>query len=167
MNLQWQYRIVHVHALRLCAWLVGYPNFLKSPSVPLESSVVSSTTRLPDVTPYNNFNLTCTASAQEGVVAQKTFTWRRAHPADDTCDDFSVVDDSGDSNLEQPVSTSVLKVTVNETDIGVLRFCCQASVAGASGTSNSVLSIDVVGEFVLFCLVLFLASPGQLDCRES
>ena len=102
------------------------------------------------------------------MVAQKTFTWRRAHPADDTCDDFSVVDDSVDSNLEHPVSTSVLKVTVSETDIGVLRFCCQASVAGASGTSNIVLSIDVVGEFVLFCLVLFLASLlGRLICRES
>ena len=102
------------------------------------------------------------------MVAQKDFAWRKADPADDTCDDFSVVDDSVDSNLEQPVSTSVLKVTVNETDIGVLRFCCQASVAGASGTSNSVLSIDVVGELVLFCLVLFLASLlGWLICRES
>ena len=81
-----------------------------------------------------------------------------ADPADGTCDDFSVVGGNMDSNLEQPVSTSVLKVTVSETDIGVLRFCCQASIAGASGTSNSVLSIDVVGEFVLSCLVLFLTS---------
>ena len=51
-----------------------------------------------------------------------------------------------------------LKVTISETDIGVLRFCYQTSVAGASGTSNNVLSIDVVGEFVLFCLVRFLTS---------
>ena len=109
---------------------------------------MSSTTRLPDVTPYNTFTLTCTATAPEGVVAPKTFTWRRANPANGTCDDFSVVGGNVDSNLEQPVSTSALKVTVTETDIGVLRFCCQASIAGASGTSNSVLSIDVVGEFV-------------------
>ena len=92
------------------------------------------------------------------MVAPKIFTWRRADRADDTCDDFSVVGSNVDSNLEQPVSTSTLNATVSETDIGVLRFCCQASIAGASGTSNSVLSIDVVGEFVLFCLDLFLAS---------
>ena len=97
------------------------------------------------------------------MVAPKTFTWRRADPADDTCGDFSVVGDSVDSNLEQPVSTSALKVTVNETDIGVLCFCCQAGIAGASGTSNSLLSIDVVGEFVLFLTSL----SGRLNCRES
>ena len=84
------------------------------------------------------------------MIAPKVFTWRRADPADDTCNDFSVVGDSVGGNLEQPVSTSALKVSVNETDIGVLRFCCQASIPGVSGTSNSVLSIDVVGEIVLF-----------------
>ena len=51
-----------------------------------------------------------------------------------------------DSNLEQPVSTSIL--TVTETAIGMLHFCCQSSVAGASGSPNNVLSIDVVGESV-------------------
>ena len=61
------------------------------------------------------------------------------------------------------MSVSVLKVTVNETDIGVLRFCCRASIAGGSGTSNSVLSIDVVGEFILFLTSL----SGRLDCMES
>ena len=89
------------------------------------------------------------------------FTWRRADPADGTCDDFRVVGGNMDSNLEQPVSTSVLNVTVSETDIGVLRFCCQASIAGASGTSNSVLSIDVVGEFVF---ILF-GSISDLSIR--
>ena len=84
------------------------------------------------------------------MVAPKTFTWRRADVADDTCGDFSVVGGNVDSNLEQPVSMSALKVTVSETDIGALQFCCQVSIAGASGTSNNVLSIDVVGEFVLF-----------------
>ena len=169
MSLRSQYRVVHVNVLRLCAWLVwwrvNYPILFLIPSVPLELSAVSSTTRLPDVTPYNNFNLTCTATAPEGVVAHKNFIWRKADPADDTCNDFTKVDGNMDSNLEQPVSTSVLNVTVSETDIGVLRFCCQASIAGVSGTSNNVLSIDVVGKFVL---VLVLASlPAWLDCRES
>ena len=62
-----------------------------------------------------------------------------------TCGGFAVVSSNiVNSNLEQPVSTSVL--TVTETAIGTLRFCCQASVAGVSGTPNNVLSIDVVGE---------------------
>ena len=62
-----------------------------------------------------------------------------------SCGGFAVVSDNiVNSNLEQPVSTSVL--TVTETAIGTLRFCCQASVEGANGSPNDVLSIDVVGE---------------------
>ena len=148
----------------LASLMKGYPILFVFPSVPtLDLSAISSTTRLPDVTPYNTFILTCTATAPEGVVAPKTFTWRRADPADGTCGDFRVVGGSVDSNLEHPVSTSVLKVTVSETDIGGLRFCCQASIAGANRTSTSVLFIDVVGEFVLFLTSL----SGRLDCRES
>ena len=111
-------------------------------------SAVSSTTRLPDVTPYNTFTLTCTATAPEGVVATKTFTWRRADPIDGSnCSDFAVVSGDIDSNLEQPVSTSVLTVTVNETDIGILHFCCQASIARLDVSGKSATLINVVGEF--------------------
>ena len=111
-------------------------------------SAVSSTTRLPNVTPYNTFTLTCTATAPEGVVTPKTFTWRRADPADITCDDFSVVGGNVDSNLEQPVSTSALNVTVSDVDIGTLRYCCQVSISdlGIDVSDNSVTSITVVGE---------------------
>ena len=120
----------------------------QSPSVSLELSAVSSTTRLPDVTPYNMFTLTCTATAPEGVVAPKIFTWRRADPADDTCDDFSVAGGNVDSNLEQPVSTSTLNVTVSNADIGTLRYCCQVSITdlGMAVSGNNVTSITVVGE---------------------
>ena len=114
----------------------------------LEVSAVSSTSRLPDVTPYNTFNLTCTATAPEGVVAPKVFLWRRANPADVTCDDFSVVGGNVDSNLEQPVSTSALNVAVSNADIGTLRYCCQVSITdlGIDVSDNSVTSITVVGE---------------------
>ena len=111
--------------------------------------VVPSTTRLPDVPPYNTFNLTCTATAPEGVVTPKAFTWRRAESADGSCDNFTVVGGNIDSNLEQPVSTSVL--AVNENNTGTLRFCCQASIANpdnVSGNPNNVLSIDVLGESI-------------------
>ena len=121
-------------------------NGFNIPTVPtLALSAVSSTTRLPNVAPYNTFSLTCTATAPEGVVAPKTFTWRRTESAGGTCGGFTVVSSNvNNRNLEQPVSTSIL--TVTETDNGTLHFCCQASVAGASGTPNSVISIDVVGE---------------------
>ena len=78
------------------------------------------------------------------MVAQKDFTWRRAESTGGTCGDFAVVSGNVDSNLEQPVSTSIL--TVTETDAATLRFCCQASVAGADGSPNDELSIEVVGE---------------------
>ena len=109
-------------------------------------SVVSSTTRLPDVPPHNTFNLTCTATVPEGVVSPKTFTWMRADPADGSCDNFAVVGGNVDSNLEQPVSTSIL--TVTETDTGTSCFFCQASITKpvVSGAPSNVLSIDVVGE---------------------
>ena len=82
------------------------------------------------------------------MVAPKTFTWRRAESAGGSCGDFVVVGGGivDNSNLEQPVCTSIL--TVNETDIGTLCFCCQASITSpdVSGTPNKVLSITVVGE---------------------
>ena len=53
-----------------------------------------------------------------------------------------------DSNLEQPVSTSVLTVTVSDADIGTVRYCCQVSITdqGMDVSDNSVTSTTVVGE---------------------
>ena len=131
---------------------LGY-HFQSPSALTLELSAVSSTTRLPDVAPYNTFTLTCTATAPEGVVAPKAFTWRRADPADDTCDDFTVVGGNVDSNVEQPVSTSALNVTVSNADIGTLHYCCQVSITdmGMAVSDNSVTSITVVGEYVCVC----------------
>ena len=47
------------------------------------------------------------------------------------------------SNVDQPVSTSVL--TVTETTEAVWRYCCQASLLGVTGTSD-VVTITVTGE---------------------
>ena len=148
-----------------------YLIYFQSPSVSTLSAI-SSTTRLPDVTPYNTFNLTCTATAPEGVVAPKTFTWRRADPADVTCIDFSVVGGNVDSNLEQPVSTSALNVTVGNADIGTLRYCCQVSITdmGVAVSDNSVTSVTVVGESACVCYYLYSWPFYQevyieIDCR--
>ena len=53
-----------------------------------------------------------------------------------------------DSNLELPVSTSVLNVTVSNADVGILRYCCQVSITdlGVAVSGDSVTSIAVVGE---------------------
>ena len=106
------------------------------------------------------------------MVAPKIFIWRRADSADDTCDDFSVVGGNMGSNLEQPVSTSALNVTVSNADIGTLRYCCQVSITDLGGidvSGNSMTSITVVGESACvhyFLLVLLLAFlPGGLHCR--
>ena len=63
-----------------------------------------------------------------------------------SCDDFAVVGGNMDSDLEQPVSTSVLNVTVTEADIGTLRFCCQANISNPAVSGNDVTFITVVGE---------------------
>ena len=121
---------------------------------------MSSTTRLLNVSPYNTFTLTCTATAPPGVVEPKTFTWRRTTASGGSCDSFTVVTESGtrqlaNSNVDQPESTSVL--TVTETTAAVWRYCCQASLLGVTGTSDEI-SVTVTGE----CLVH--TEPTQQVC---
>ena len=119
-------------------------------------SVDSNATRLPNVDPFNTFVLTCTATAPVGVVQQKSFTWRRTSGSSGSCSSLTEVSNTPitqimSSNLEQPVSTSVL--TVTESNAAIWRYCCQAILTdlGVSGTPNNVLSIEVVGEWHYLC----------------
>ena len=112
------------------------------------------------MSPYNTFTLTCTATAPMGVVEPKTFTWRRTTASGGSCGSFAVVTESGifqiaNSNVNQPVSTSVL--TVTETTAVVWRYCCQASLLGVTGASD-VVAVTVTGE----CLVH--TEPTQQVC---
>ena len=122
--------------------------------------VLSSTTRLPNVSPYNAFTLTCTATAPLGVIESKTFTWRRRSGLGGSCSSFSAITGSAtlqitNSDVDQPVSTSVL--TVTETTAAQWRYCCQASLLGVTGTSDEV-AVTVTGECVKpvepYCLIL-------------
>ena len=73
--------------------------------------------------------------------------WHRADAVAGSFTDFPVVTDNViDSNLNQPVSTSILNVT--ETVIGTLYFFCEAIITdlGVGGTPNDVRSIQVIGE---------------------
>ena len=98
------------------------------------------------------------ATAPEGVVEEKTLTWRRTSGSGGTCGSFLQVTAGGifqitPSDLDQPVSTSVL--TVTEEEDAMWRYCCQATLLGASGTSNERL-LTVTGK--LECISLLKQS---------
>ena len=129
--------------------IIPIPLIYADPTLAL--TVLSSTTRLPNMSPYNTFTLTCTATAPPGVVESKTFTWRRTMGSGNSCSSFTVVTESGtrqiaNSNVDQPESTSVL--TVTETTAAVWRYCCQASLLGVTEPSD-VVTITVTGECIV------------------
>ena len=110
-------------------------------------------TRLPSAAPYNQFTITCTATAPEGVISPKTFIWRRTNVA--ACDSFTDISDNGNtlrimsSGLGQPVSTSAL--TVTEDTPAEWQYCCEARLTrtdlGSSDViENDVRSVNVIGE---------------------
>ena len=115
-------------------------------------NVISNTTRLPNVAPYNTFFLTCTATVPQGVVSPKTFTWRRRIGPD--TGGLTYITDNGGSilitstNLDQPTSTSVL--TVRETTAGDYRYRCRVDLTElglpAVVTAMDVYPINVIGE---------------------
>ena len=85
-----------------------------------------------------------------GVIESKTFIWRRTSGLGGSCGNFPEDTESGtfqitDSDVDQPVSTSVL--TVIETTAAVWRYCCLASLLSVTGFSGEV-AITVTGECV-------------------
>ena len=139
--------------LGLTVLLLQYYFFLVVPTLTL--SVMPNTTRLPSAEPYNQFTITCTATAPEGVISPKTFIWRRTNVAGGSCDSFTDISDNGDtllimfSSLGQPVSTSVL--TVTEGIAAEWQYCCEARLTrtdlGSSDViENDVRSVNVAGE---------------------
>ena len=65
-----------------------------------------------------------------------------------SCANFNDIPGSVDSNVDQPVSSSVL--TVTETTAAEWRYCCQASLFDVTGTSDVVV-VTVTGECVIPC----------------
>ena len=125
-------------------------NFLIVPTLTL--SVMPNAARLPNADPYNQFTITCTATAPEGVISPKTFIWRRTAAAGGSCDSFAEISDNGatlrivSSSLGQPVSTSVL--TVTEDTPAEWQYCCEADLGSGVDdvTENGVRSVNVTGE---------------------
>ena len=112
-------------------------------------NVISNTTRLPNMAPYNTFSLTCNANVPQGVVSPKTFTWRRRIGAstgglNDVMVNSSILITS--TNLDQPTSTSVL--TVRETTAGDYRYRCRVDLSELTVVDTiDVYPINVTGEW--------------------
>ena len=108
----------------------------------IQLDLTPNATRFPNMAPYNTTYLTCTATAPQGVVSPKTFTWRRRIGAET----FGLTDvtDNGDSflitsaDLTQPTSTSVL--TVRETAAAVYRYRCRVDF-------NELAVISTIDEY--------------------
>ena len=112
-------------------------------------TVHPNTMRLPSESPYNTIIITCTASAPKGVVAGKSFRWRRRIGSPTSS--LSEITDNGDtiiiadSNLNQPVSASVL--TVRETAPGEYHYRCLVEISDIHvSTQMDVDSIHVTSK---------------------
>ena len=83
---------------------------------------------LPNVPPHNTFSLTCTATVPQDVTLPKSFSWKRrsGESLEEVRNDSSTVNRIANSNLDQPVSTSIL--TVTETAAGTYHFQCQVEL---------------------------------------
>ena len=112
-------------------------------------TVHPNTTRLPSKPPYNTFIITCTASAPRGVVAAKSFQWRGrigspTNTLSETTDNGDTIK-IADSNLDQPVSISVL--TVRERAPGEYHYRCLVEISDIRAkTQMDVDSIHVTGK---------------------
>ena len=120
-------------------------------------SLTSNITRLPNVSPYNTFSLTCTATAPEGVVSPKTFSWwrRNAEMNNKLVQiNHSETNHIISSTVNQPKSTSVL--TVTETTAGEWYYDCIVTLEELTNVTNEAGShpIHVTGKS-FHCLQYF------------
>ena len=111
-------------------------SFLSAESV-LTLSANLNTTRFPNVSPYNVFRINCTATVPAGVVAPKTFEWKRIGNGGLSTvhhmhgGSFDIVD----SGLDMLTSTSIL--TVTERSSGTWTYRCKANLVDVSATEDS------------------------------
>ena len=134
--------------------------YLLHPTAPnVALSLTPITTRLPNVHPYNTFSLTCTATAPEGVVSPKTFSWWRRNAVSNN--NLSLIHDNetiqiNSSSLNQPKSTSVL--TVTETTAGEWYYHCIVTLEELTNVTNEAGShpIHVTGKSLYLLQYIFI-----------
>ena len=130
--------------------------------------MISNSTHLPNIPPYNTFSLTCTATAPEGVVSPKTFTWWRQNAVMNSKlvqINHSETNYINGSTLNQPKSTSVL--TVTETTAGEWYYHCNVTLEELTNVSNKAGShlIQVTGKS-LYLLQYFLIFIDLTDQHQ-
>ena len=93
-----------------------------------------------DTEPYNTFTLTCTATVHDSVTVHKTIHWKIGPQGSEVN-----ISDNGDTvvitntNLNSPISTSVLQVT--EDVIGNYQYTCTAMLQ-FSGEEDDISASD-------------------------
>ena len=133
--------------------------YLLYPTAPnVALSLTANTTRLPNVPPYNTFSLTCTATAPEGVVSPKTFTWWRQNALSINLAQINNNETNyiNSSTLNQPKSTSVL--TVTETTAGEWYYHCNVTLFELTNVTNGIRShpIHVTSKSLLLLQYIFI-----------
>ncbi len=120
-------------------------------------SVEANSPRLPTEPPYNTFNILCTASVPDGVVAVKSIRWRRRIGSkttgltDVTANGDTILIDSSDLTLA--VSTS--RLTVTEDTAGDYRYRCRVDITelGVTAVREDVYPINVSGMLLCSSLI--------------
>ncbi len=104
------------------------------------------------MSPYNTFTILCTATTPEGVITPKAFEWRRRVGANKE-GTFLEVTDIGDavlienSNLDQPTSTSQLRVTENTPEVYEYRCRVSLTELNIMRGISSRFQIEVTGTY--------------------
>ena len=109
-------------------------------------SLTSNTTRLLNVPPYNTFSITCTATAPEGVVSPKTFTWQRRRTGPGSGNPFRMVSNSESTVIEPDTPDSQSVLTVTEEVDGVYVYRCLvrlAELAVTDRTQSNPITVSV------------------------
>ena len=92
-------------------------------------SLTSNVTHLPNVSPYNTFSLTCTATVPEGVISPKNFTWQRRRTAPGSGSDFQIINNTNNTTIKADVPNSQSVLTVTEAVGGIYVYQCSVCLA--------------------------------------
>ncbi len=120
-------------------------------TAPIEVSLMTNTSYLPNVAPYNSFTLTCTATtipSQLSVSTVKSFVWKQELLNGTLTEIITDTIDRRDTNLYQRVSTSTL--IVKKSAAGEYHYYCQVDIGDLGVNVSDDEYIKVNGEQMLY-----------------
>ena len=105
-----------------------------APSLVVQTS--PSSIRILNVSPYNQFTVTCTASAEvngQRVPLEMTIEWRRRSEPSSGAASFSNVPSTDYETTGSPEDGYQSNLTTTETDtVNTISYCCRAKVRSRS-----------------------------------